>query len=63
LEAFNGRGIYSRLLLHTLTSFRQQGVRLARIATQLANRRVQQVWERWGFEFTSSQLTFHLNSR
>lgn len=56
-----GRGVYPALLSGILSGLQNQGMLALRISTQLANLRVQRVWNQLGFVIENAYDTYHLN--
>jgi ribosomal protein S18 acetylase RimI-like enzyme len=63
LPAYEGRGIYTDLLRHVKSFFREMNIPNLRVSTQIQNFRVQNVWSREGFFLDEAFLTIHLNKK
>jgi len=59
---FSGNGYYTDLIRYTQHHFRNLGYRILKIATQIGNLPVQQVWGRENFSVSEVFDTFHVNS-
>ncbi len=55
-----GKGIYTSLVINAMQWSKEKGFKKMIVKTQIPNYRVQQIWQRLGFEINGSLHTFHL---
>ncbi len=57
-----GGGVYSDIIRYTQSFFKDKGIKVMKVSTQVQNYAVQKVWSREGFFMTKSFATIHINS-
>lgn len=59
---YAGKGIYSDIIRFTQQEFKNKGIKLMKVSTQIQNYTVQKVWVKEGFQLKESFATIHINS-
>lgn len=57
----SGKGIYSDLVRFTQQFFKEKGIKIMKVSTQVQNYSVQKAWMREGFNLKEAFDTFHIN--
>jgi GNAT superfamily N-acetyltransferase len=57
----SGKGIYSDLVRFTQNFFKEKGIRIMKVSTQIQNYSVQKAWIKEGFTLKEAFDTYHIN--